>query len=193
MSAVLKPNDGLYAQLCALPEHQTGEILDGVLYTQPRPAGPHAFTAASLMVDIGGRFHRGNGGPGGWRIIAEPEVHFVRDVEVCVPDIAGWRRERLPRIPGGHRFEVVPDWACEILSTGTAKKDRAVKMPIYASYGLAHLWLVDPLEHTLEAFALQDGRWLVIGLFKDNDAVQVAPFDDLVLHLAGLWAEIEDA
>jgi Uma2 family endonuclease len=128
---------------------------------------------------------------GGWWIIDEPEVHFVRDTEVCVPDIAGWRRERLPRMPRGHRFEVAPDWVCEILSPGTARKDRVVKMPIYARHGVGHLWLVDPLERTLEAYALHDGQWLVIGLFDGDDVARVAPFEELALNLAHLWPEPE--
>jgi len=191
MSAVWKPSADLYSQLCALPDHQTGEILGGSLYVQPRPAGPHASTASSLGGELYG-FQRGRGGPGGWWIIDEPEVHFVRDIEVCVPDIAGWRRERLPKMPRGHRFEVVPDWVCEILSPGTAKKDRVVKMPIYARHGVAYLWLVDPLEHTLEAFALRDGCWTVIGLFQESDTVRVAPFDEMALDLEALWPEVEE-
>ena len=192
MSDVLKPSTDPYAELCALPEHLTGEILNGVLHAQPRPAGPHAFTASGLLMDVGGPFQRGRGGPGGWWIIDEPEVHFVRDTEVCVPDLAGWRRERMPAMPRGHRFEVVPDWVCEVLSPGTARKDRVVKMPIYARHGVAHLWLVDPLERTLEAYDLYQGLWRVIGLFQQTDRVRVAPFDALELSLSDLWADDED-
>jgi Uma2 family endonuclease len=190
MSAALKLSIDLYAQLCALPELQTGEILNGVLHTQPRPAGPHAAASSALGGELHG-FRDGSDGPGGWWILDEPEVHFIRDVEVCVPDSAGWRRERLPRIPRGHGFELVPDWVCEILSPGTARKDRVVKMPIYARHGVAHLWLVDPLERTLEAFALREGHWQVIGLYQENDIAQVAPFEALPLHLEGLWVESE--
>ncbi len=192
MSAVPKPARDLYAELCDLPPHVTGEIIAGELYTQPRPAGPHALSGSTLGMDIGAAFQRGKGGPGGWWIIDEPEIHFVRNVEVCVPDIAGWRRERMPKIPRGHRFEIVPDWACEVLSPSTAKKDRVVKMPVYAQYGVGYLWLVHPLDRTLEAFALHEGCWTVIGLFQDNDTVRVAPFDELALSLGDLWAEVEE-
>jgi Uma2 family endonuclease len=101
-------------------------------------------------MDVGGAYQRGRGGPGGWWIIDEPELHFVRDIELAVPDITGWRRECLPRLPRDQRFEVVPDWACEVLSPSTAKHDRMVKMPLYARYAMAYLWLVDPLARTLE-------------------------------------------
>lgn len=189
MSAVLKPSADPYADLCNLPEHLTGEILNGVLHTQPRPAGPHALASSALGAGLFGLRH-GAGDPGGWWIIDEPEVHFIRDTEVCVPDIAGWRRERMPSIPQGHRFEVVPDWVCEILSPGTARKDRIVKMPVYARHGVAYLWLVDPLERTLEAYDLLEGKWRVIGLFQGEDVVQIAPFAALALPLANLWADI---
>lgn len=159
----------LYDHLMMLPDNLTGEILNGQLHTQPRPAGPHALVESNLSVEIGGPFGRGRGGPGGWWIIIKPEIHFVRDVEICVPDIAGWRRKRMPQIPTGHRFEVAPDWVCEILSPSTESKDRKVKMPIYAHYGVAYVWLVDPLARTIEAFELKKGEWKELGNWKQHD------------------------
>ncbi len=185
MNALLKSN--LYGQLLSLPDHVSGEILAGKLYAQPRPAGRHGLAASALNADLGAPFGFGRGGPGGWWIIIEPEVHFIRDVEVAVPDLAGWRRERMPSVPEGHRFEVVPDWACEILSPSTAKKDRVVKLPIYAHYGVAHVWLVDPAAQTLEAFELCEGRWLLIATLKDNDQVAVPPFNAVEFSLSDLW------
>ncbi len=182
----------LYDQLSHLPENLVGEIINGQLSTHPRPAGPHALASSSLGADLHGAYQRGRGGPGGWWIIDEPELHFIRDTLVLVPDIAGWRRERLPRMPRDQRFEVVPDWVCEVLSPSTAKADRVVKMPIYAEHGVAYLWLLDPLARTLEAFALHDGQWTVIGLFKDQDEISVAPFSEITLPLAGLWADNDE-
>jgi len=186
MSAILKPS--LYEQLMDLPEHVTGEILNGELHTMPRPSGRHGVVERGLGFNLSGPFDFGRGGPGGWWIINEPEVHFVRDVEVAVPDLAGWRRERMPNVPDDHRFEVVPDWVCEILSPSTAKKDRIVKLPIYARYGVQHVWVVDPLAQTLEAFELQQGRWTLISTLKDDDQVAVPPFDAVTFSLADLWA-----
>ena len=177
----------LYDQLMALPENLTGEILLGQLHTQPRPAGPHAWTESALESELFRPFSGGRGGPGGWWILVEPEVHFVIDSEVCVPDIAGWRRERMPKIPRGHRFTVAPDWVCEILSPSTASKDREIKMPIYAHYGVSHVWLVDPLAHTLEAFKARDGGWVKIGAYREDDRVSIVPFDAVTIELAGLW------
>ena len=177
----------LYEQLIDLPENLTGEIIDGELYTQPRPAGRHSEAESVLGMRIGPPFRFGEGGPGGWWIINEPEIHFERDTVVVVPDLAGWRRERMPNIPDDHRFEVVPDWVCEILSPSTVKKDRIKKLPLYARYGVAHAWLVDPLAQTLEAYSLTDGKWLLVATLKDDDPVSVAPFDAISFSLAELW------
>lgn len=184
--AATRPLD-LYAEIEALPEYQVGEIIGGRLYVQPRPAAPHAVASSGLGADLHGAFQRGRGGPGGWWILFEPELHFLRDTEVLVPDIAGWRRERMPRVPRDQRFEVVPDWVCEVLSPSTAKLDRVIKMPVYARFGVAYLWLLDPLARTLETFMLDGGRWLVTGQFKDDEVVRIAPFDALDLELGALW------
>lgn len=152
----------LYEARQALPEGVVGEILNGQLYTQPRPSGPHALTTSHLGADLSGPFDRGRGGPGGWWIIDEPEQHLVRDAEVVVPDIAGWRRERMPQVPDDQRFAVVPDWVCEVLSSSTASRDREIKMPLYARYGVPCAWLVDPRERRLEAYALEDGQWVQV-------------------------------
>ncbi len=178
----------LYDQLLALPETLTGEILNGQLHTQPRPTGPHAITGSSLGYELVGPFQKGRGGPGGWWIIDEPEVHFIRDVEVVVPDLAGWRRERMPSVPQDHRFEIVPDWVCEILSPSTASKDREIKMPIYAHYGVKHAWLIDPRGRTLEVYALQDDTWVEIGRYGENNQVAAEPFSAVTFDLSGLWA-----
>ena len=188
MSARAQPQPTLYEQLEALPEGLTGEILNGQLYTQPRPSGPHGFTASSLGYDLIGPFQRGRGGPGGWWIIDEPELHFIRNTEVDVPDLAGWRRARLPRIPKDHRYKVVPDWVCEVLSPSTESKDREIKMPIYAHFGVAYAWLIDPRAHTLEAYALEGGTWREIGRFAGGSQVSVAPFEAVTISLDDLWA-----
>lgn len=174
-----------YEDILALPEHVTGEIIAGELHTQPRPAGPHTFVASELGVELGGRFGRGRGGPGGWFILHEPELHLGE--EVLVPDIAGWKRERLPleaRI--GSSFTVVPDWVCEVLSPGTARRDREVKAPSYAGHGVEHLWLVDPVVGHVDAFARRDEGWLWLGTWSDNDA-KIPPFAEVGIDLRSIW------
>ena len=184
MQPAFKPT--LYEQLESLPEGLTGEILNGQLYTQPRPSGPHA--RASVVLDrVIGRHYDDGDGPGGWWLFIEPEVHFVRDTEVAVPDLAGWRRIRMPRIPGDHRFEVTPDWVCEILSPSTASKDREIKMPMYAHYHVPYAWLVDPNHRTLEAYVLEDGQWRLHANASEEDIISVPPFAALQLDLKKLW------
>ena len=177
----------LYQQLEALPEGLIGEILDGQLHAQPRPTGRHAFVASALEGELFSPFQKGRGGPGGWWLLFEPELHFLVDTEVDVPDIAGWRRERMPRLPEGHRFTVVPDWVCEVLSPSTESKDREIKMPIYARYGVAHAWLLDPHARTLETYDLVDSAWRETGRYSDDQPVCAAPFDAVTLALGDLW------
>lgn len=177
----------LYEQLEHLPEGLTGEILNSQLHTQPRPTGLHALVESNLQIEVGGPFGKGRGGPGGWWIIVEPELHFIRDAEVVVPDIAGWRRERMPQMPEGHRFEIVPDWVCEVLSPSTESKDREIKMPIYARHGVTHVWLVDPRRRTVEAFALNAGEWASLGKAEGDQVVAIPPFEAIRLELESLW------
>jgi Uma2 family endonuclease len=175
-----------YEDLLQVPEHLVAEILNGRLVTHPRPAPKHAAVASHLGVDVGGPFDRGRGGPGGWWVLDEPELHLGPDV--LVPDLAGWRRERMPILPETPWFETVPDWVCEILSPSTAKDDRVVKMPLYARESIPYLWLVDPDLRTLEVYALDKGHWSLQGAYQNEDRISAAPFDAIELELAGLWA-----
>ena len=175
-----------YEDLLALPEHAIGELLDGELHVQPRPASPHALATSVLGVDLGAPFHRGRGGPGGWILIDEPELHLVRDV--LVPDLAGWRRERMPEMPDVPFFTLAPDWVCEVLSASTSRTDRAKKRPIYAREGVRHLWLVDPDAHTLEIFRLDGEGYRLVTTFEGDEKVRAEPFDAIELELGALWA-----
>ena len=181
-------NFGLYDYLVHLPETLTGEILNGQLHAQPRPAPKHLHAASRLDRTIGRSYGDGDDGPGGWWILIEPEIHFVRDIEVAVPDLAGWKRKRMASLPETAYFEIAPDWVCEILSPSTASKDREIKMPLYARFGVCHAWLVDPEAHTLEAFELQGGAWTGSGRFTARDRVAIPPFDAITLDLEELWA-----
>lgn len=171
----------LYQAIEALPESVVGELINGQLYTQPRPSGLYALIASNLGADLVNPFSRGRGGPGGWWIIDEPEVHLMRDAEVVVPDIAGWRRERMPRIPEDQRFGVVPNWVCEILSPSTASKDREVKLPLYACYGVRHAWLIDPMARRLEVFTLENGQWVAVACFANEESICAPPFEAISL------------
>ncbi|PIX98371.1 MAG: hypothetical protein CO126_00275 [Hydrogenophilales bacterium CG_4_9_14_3_um_filter_63_34] len=176
-----------YEDLFGLPENLVGEIINGRVVAHPRPAPKHARSYSGLGAELWSPFDRGRSGPGGWWILDEPEIHLLDDI--LVPDIAGWRRERMPRLPETAWFDLAPDWLCEILSPSTARIDRVEKLPIYARWGVKHVWLVDPDLRTLEAYENVDGRWLLITILKDGDAVSLVPFDAISFSLAGLWAD----
>jgi Uma2 family endonuclease len=174
-----------YEDLLAVPKHLVAEILNGELVTQPRPASRHARASTRLGVKLGGPFDLGEGGPGGWILLDEPELHLHGDV--LVPDLAGWRRERMPELPDAAAFELAPDWVCEVLSPSTEASDRAEKLPIYARERVARVWLVDPIAKTLEAFRLENTRWVLLGTWRDDAKVRVEPFETFELELASLW------
>jgi len=161
------------------------QIVDGTLHTHPRPALHHALAASSIGGKLMDPFNFGNGGPGGWWILFEPEVHLGKDV--IVPDIAGWRRERMPDLPDTPHMAIAPDWACEVLSPSTRKLDLGPKWVLYARESVGHLWLVDPGARTLEAFELREGQWVPIASLADADAVSVPPFDAISFPLSNLW------
>jgi Uma2 family endonuclease len=161
------------------------EVVDGVLYTNPRPAAPHALASSLLGSQLIVPFHLGRGGPGGWWIIVEPELHLGDDI--LVPDLAGWCRGRMQRYPESAYFTLVPDWVCEILSPSTRKLDLEAKRPLYAREGVRYLWLVDPAERTLEAFELTAGEWSRIATVADDAVVRIPPFQAASFSLADLW------
>ena len=189
MNAQAQPTEpkpaATYQDVLDAPPHMVAEIVGGTLYTQPRPAMPHARASSSLGIEIGGPFDKGRGGPGGWWIIDEPELHLGEDI--LVPDLAGWRRETMPEYPDAAYCTIAPDGVCEVLSPSTRRLDLHEKRPVYGREGVRHIWLVDPLERGLEAFELRDGQWMLIATIKDTEAVSVPPFDAITFSLGDLW------
>jgi Uma2 family endonuclease len=170
-----------------VPDNLVAEIVDGELVTSPRPTLRHAGTASGVHGGLFGHFdRRGGGGPGGWVILFEPELHMVG--QVMVPDIAGWRGERMPEIPDSPFVELAPDWICEVLSPSTAALDRTRKMHHYARAGVRHLWLVDPQPETLEVYRLEAGGWKVAMNAAGPVKVRAEPFEAVELDLARVWA-----
>jgi len=189
-----KLRQATYADLEAVPPHKVAEIIHGTLHVMPRPAPKHTRVSSSLGFKLGGPFDLGEGGPGGWWILDEPELHFPNAAvqagkDVLVPDLAGWRRERMPELPEEAFFSLAPDWICEVLSKSTEEIDREEKMPIYAREGVRHAWLIDPTKRTLEGFTLEGRRWEAIGTWGDSDRVRVVPFDAIELDLSVLWTK----
>ena len=174
-----------YEDVLAAPPNKVAEILDGDLFLSPRPAARHAVVSSELGMALGNPFHRGSRGPGGWWILDEPEIQFGE--QVVVPDLAGWRRERLAAIPDEAFFTLAPDWVCEVLSPATERIDRGRKLRIYADAAVAHAWFVNPLERTLEVLRLREGSWTIVAVCSDSDAVRIEPFEAIELELDRLW------
>lgn len=184
MSKALK-KDATYADLCAVPEDYVAEILGGELYATPRPAFRHLQAASALGILLGGPYQFGLGGPGGWVILDEPELHLRKDV--VVPDVAGWRGERMTETTDAAYLTVAPDWLCEVLSPSTETIDRGKKLEIYAREKVGHVWLLSPIERTLEVWTLDDQRWRLIGTHAGRERVRAEPFSAVELALDQLW------
>ena len=178
-----------YADIEALPPNVVGEILGGELFVSPHPALRHANATSTLGAMLNVAFQLGVGGPGGWWIVDEPELSLGVDprFDPVVPDIAGWRRESTPTLPDTVRVSATPLWVCEVISPGTQRRDRVLKVPFYARAGVHHCWLVDPLAETLEVLRLDDERWVLVASFGGDETVRVEPFEAIELPLRALW------
>jgi Uma2 family endonuclease len=176
-----------YDDLLRVPEHRVAELVDGDLYATPRPAPRHAAVTSSLEAELKWPFDFGRGGPGGWWLLFEPELHLGEDV--LVPDLAGWRRERLPVLPDLPFFTLAPDWVCEVISPGTERLDRTRKLPAYAHSGVGHAWLVNPLARTLEILRLEQGRWTVVAAHAGDEIIRAEPFEAAQIDPLLLWGE----
>ena len=174
-----------YEDLLKVPDTKIAEIIDGELIVSPRPGIPHAIVASGLGGDLGPPFQRGRGGPGGWWILFEPELHLGRDI--LVPDLAGWRRERMPVVPADAFVTLPPDWVCEVVSESSRRIDRIRKLPIYASFEVKHAWLIEPESQTLEVYRLENKHWALVATFESDAEVHAEPFDAIMLELKLLW------
>ncbi|WP_437760795.1 Uma2 family endonuclease [Sorangium sp. So ce1389] len=175
----------------AVPPEQVAEILDGELFTFPRPGRPHTRSASRLTMKLGSAFDLGDGGPGGWVLLDEPELHLGPRPDKVVPDLAGWKRERMPDALGDEdtpaHYDVSPDWVCEVISPRTERVDRGKKMRIYRREGVGHVWLLSPLLRTLEVYRLEGGRWVLLETYEEDAKVRAEPFDAVELDLAAIW------
>ncbi len=179
-----------YEDILRAPEHMVAEIVDGELVTSPQPASRHVRASSVLGWCLLGPLDVGSGGgPGGWWIADEPELHLGQDV--LVPDLAGWRRERMPVFPDVPFFEMAPDWLCEVLSPFTGRLDRVRKMPIYLREQVRHVWLIDPHQQTLEVYRREGPGWFLVATHGGDEKVRAEPFEAVELPLSVLWIATE--
>jgi Uma2 family endonuclease len=174
------------ADLEALPPHLKGEIIDGELYVQPRPRAAHANVEGGIVEDLRGPYHRGLGGPGGWWILPEPGIEAPGSPEFS-PDVAGWRRERMPKLPEGAPIRVVPDWICEVLSPTTRGYDQVTKRRFYPRIGVEWLWYVDVEARSVTVSRLAGEKWIEVAVHGDDEKVRLEPFASVEIELASWW------
>lgn len=170
------------------PAQCIAEVIAGVLSVVPRPLLGHATAVSALGEELGPPFRRGRGGPGGWLILDEPELWLGLLPDIVVPDLAGWRRERLPAgfIDAAHAT-LAPDWICEVLSPSTEGVDRGTKLELYHRETVRNVWLVSPALRSLEVFRRADIGWQLLAVFRGDAPVRAEPFDAVPLDLAALW------
>jgi Uma2 family endonuclease len=185
MAVVRRP--ATYQDVLDAPPNMVAELVNGALHLHPRPALRHSRAQFGIAGRLDDPFQHGVGGPGGWHLAIEPELHLGPDV--LVPDLCGWRRERMPVFPDTAAVDLAPDWVCELLSPSTRRLDLTEKRDLYAANRVGHLWLVDALARTLEVFELHEGSWRLAAAFKDDDEVRAVPFDAIAFSLANLWPD----
>ena len=179
------PRPATRAELDELPDDVEGEIIKGRLHVMPKPRPRHVNIAGLIGMLVGPPFQLGVNGPGGWWILVEPGIELPEAAEIG-PDVAGWRRERLPELPE-NPISVVPDWVCEVLSPTTRRHDMSVKRPFYAKVGVRWMWIVDPEPQLLTVSRLYDGRWSEMATFAGEVRVRAEPFEGVELDLSTWW------
>jgi Uma2 family endonuclease len=170
----------------ALPPELKGEIIEGELYVQPRPRARHSRVETTVASALHGPYDLGQGGPGGWWILVEPGFEAPGSPEIS-PDVAGWKRTRLPNLPTAASIQVVPDWICEVLSPGTRGYDVLKKRPFYARIGVPWLWYVDVEARTVTVSSLANGAWVENAVHGEGERVRLDPFPEIELDLASWW------
>lgn len=176
-----------YADVLAADARQVAEVVDGILYTQPRPSLLHAQVTTELTSSLNPPFRHGRGGPGGWIFLVEPELHLGLEPDILVPDLAAWRTSRMPQVPAEPYLALAPDWVAEVLSPSTARIDRGVKLPVYAREGVGQAWLLDPTAQTVEVLRLDGSGYRLVGTWGGNESARLEPFADMIFELRLLW------
>ena len=172
------------ADLAALPGDPRAEVIGGEITEKASPSAEHGDAQLALGAMLRDGFHRpAGGGPlGGWWLMAEVEIELERH-EVYLPDLVGWRRDRVPVRPSGRPVRDRPDWVCEILSPSNADRDLVDKLRTYKQNRIPHYWLVDPMARTLLVYRWTDGGYLAVCTARLGETVHAEPFEAVALSL----------
>lgn len=175
-----------YEALLALPPDVRAELIDGEVVVAPSPSPLHQGAVGRLYADVHYPFERGRGGPGGWWLILDVDVSFGQH-DVLRPDIAGWRRERVPAYPTERPVGMTPDWVCEVLSPGTAARDQGEKRAIYQRANVPWYWIVDPANRSLSVYRLTPDGYVLDTSVGDSGVARLRPFEAVELELEALF------
>jgi Uma2 family endonuclease len=180
------------ADWLAQPEGHRLELVSGAFVEKASPSSEHGVTQTRVGIQVGGPFMRRPGGrnPGGWWIGSE--VDILLGADLFRPDLVGWRRERVAKVPSDRPTAVRPDWICEIVSGSNAAHDRVVKMRGYHHAGVPHYWLLDHGERTLVVMRHAEGGYLNVLAATSNERVRPEPFDAVEFLVASFFDDAED-
>lgn len=178
------------ADLLALPDRPRHEVIAGNLVQKLLPSPRHGFRQGEFLMEVGGPYQRGRGGPGGWWFGSEITCGLTA-TDTFLPDIAGWRRDNLPAPPEGPVCRVRPDWVCEILSPSDPGRDLRDKLAGYHRGGVPHYWIVDPERDLLTVHRWAEEAYLVVHVCELGPEVRAEPFDAVPLDLSGTLPETE--
>ena len=190
--AASKSRDATIDDLLAIPEERRRhEIVDGVLTEKEPATGKYGGVQVRLSRKLGPYDRRPGGrGPGGWWFASEAELELARN-EVFRPDVAGWRRERMPVLPSEVPITVRPDWVCEILSKNK-RNDLIKKKRVYHRCGVGHYWIVDPVEETLAVHRWHHDGYVEILIADRDEHVRAEPFDAVGFRVGILFGDDDD-
>jgi Uma2 family endonuclease len=175
--------------LRAVPDDRVAHLVDGQIYSHARPRIAHSATTGGIYHQLSISYNdTRRGGPGGWLFLFEPELRLGKDV--VVPDIAGWRRERMPRAPDVAQISLAPDWICEVLAKGTEAFDRGPKLRCYVRAGVPHLWYVQPAAKFIEVLRTQGDFYATVATEVFTESISLEPFTAVPIDLSELvqWA-----
>jgi len=189
MTYMSKPaGTATYQDILDAPDDMRAEVVNGELHLLPRAAPRHQRFSFLFGNALETSLRDRKSGHSGWVFIPDTNVH-LSDHDICGPDIAGWRVETMPDVPETAHITIRPDWVCEIISPSSERLDRHDKFAMYANFGIPYYWIVDHRNRLVEAYALEQGRWVAIGVGSNDDAISFAPFDTIGLELGRLWPD----
>jgi Uma2 family endonuclease len=167
------------------------ELIDGVLYVSPGAGLEHQDTSDDILVDLRNQFHAGRGSIGGWLIVSNPVLE-LNPQRVLIPDLGGWRVERLPGGLRGPRSTVAPDWVAEVRSPSTATHDALRKGPLYRQAGVEWFWIVDPTEGFVEIYRADGELWQLDRIVQAEETeARLPPFEDGILDVSRWFSRIQ--